>query len=234
MSTAGGTITHMLTDAALLRLLQLASPTLPVGAYAYSQGLEYAVEVEWVRDEASALQWLASVLGQVLTWSDLAVLVRLHNACSRDDAASVMAWNDRLYALRETAELRAEDHQLGSSLARVLHDLGLTGASIWLSRRPTCFATLFALAAAEWGISQRAALLGYGWAWLESQTAAAIKLVPLGQSAGQRILSALQPTLATAVDLALVAEDVDIGRSLPGMVMASMQHARMYSRLFRS
>jgi urease accessory protein len=223
-----------LPDAALLRLLQLASPALPVGAYAYSQGLEYAVEVGWVSDEASAQAWIRGVLGDVLAWTDLALLVRLHAAWAAGDAALAAEWNARLHALRETAELRAEDHQLGSSLARVLHDLGIAAAGDWLDARPACFATLFGLAATEWGIAPRVALLGYAWAWVENQVAAAIKLVPLGQAAGQRVLSALQPALADSVDLALAVGDVDVGRSMPGMVMASVKHARMYSRLFRS
>jgi urease accessory protein len=221
-------------DAALLRLLQLASPALPVGAYAYSQGLEYAVEAAWVEDEAGTLRWIRGVLGDVLAWTDLPMLLRLHAAWSAGDVALAGDWNARLYALRETVELRAEDHQLGSALARVLHDLSISAAGDWLEARPACFATLFGLAAAEWGIAPREAMLGYAWAWVENQVAAAIKLVPLGQAAGQRVLSALQPALTDAVDVALAVGDEDVGRSMPGMVMASVKHARMYSRLFRS
>ncbi|APZ41774.1 urease accessory protein UreF [Acidihalobacter ferrooxydans] len=224
----------MPTDAALLRLLQLASPALPVGAYAYSQGLEYAVESSWVKDEAGALAWIGGVLGDVLAWTDLPMLARLHMAWSAQDAAAAGAWNARLYALRETAELRAEDHQLGSALARVLHDLGIAAAGDWLEARPVCFATLFALAAVQWNIAPREAMLGYAWAWVENQVTAAIKLVPLGQAAGQRLLSAVQPALTRAVDTGLAVSDDDIGRSMPGMVMASAKHAQMYSRLFRS
>lgn len=224
----------MPTDSALLRLLQLASPALPVGAYAYSQGLEYAVEAGWVSDETSTQAWIRGVLGDVLAWTDLPLLARLHVAWSMGDAALAEDWNARLYALRETAELRAEDHQLGSSLARVLHDLGIADAGDWLEMRPSCFATMFALAAVEWDIGSREAVLGYAWAWVENQVAAAIKLVPLGQAAGQRLLSALQPALAEVADVALAVEDEGVGRSMPGMVMASMKHARMYSRLFRS
>jgi urease accessory protein len=223
-----------LADTALLRLLQLASPTLPVGAYAYSQGLEYAVEAGWVRDQTSASDWIRGVLGNVLAWTDLPALARLHAAWSAGDAMVAARWNVRLHALRETAELRAEDHHLGSALARLLHDLGVAAAGDWLEARPACFATLFALAATEWSIALRATLLGYAWAWAENQVAAAIKLIPLGQAAGQRVLSGLLPALSDAADTALSVEDQAVGRSMPGLVLASTRHARMYSRLFRS
>lgn len=226
-------ITDMLTDTALLRLLQLASPMLPVGAYAYSQGLEYAIEAEWIRSGEEVQEWISGLLSNSLAKTDLPALARLHMAWSGRDEALVRYWNARLYALRETAELRAEDHHLGSSLAHVLFDLGMAEAGDWRKLHPACFATLFALASVKWRIAPREAMLAYAWAWVENQVAAAIKLVPLGQATGQRLLSDLQPSLISAVDAGMTTND-DIGRSLPGLAMASMKHARMYSRLFRS
>ncbi len=224
----------LLPDTALLRLLQLVSPTLPVGAYAYSQGLEYVVEVGWVSDEESALDWIRGVLSDVLAWTDLAVLIRLHAAWNMGNTVEVGQWNVRLYALRETAEMRAEDHHLGSSLARILYDQGVVAAEDWRENRPACFATLFALAAVEWSIVPRAMLLGYAWAWAESQVSAAIKLVPLGQASGQRVLSALLMRMADAIDTAMGADDEMIGRCMPALALSSMRHERLYSRLFRS
>ncbi|OBS09246.1 urease accessory protein UreF [Acidihalobacter prosperus] len=221
-------------DLALLRLLQLVSPALPVGAYAYSQGLEAAVEAGWVRDEATAAEWIGGVLRQGQAHADLPLLVRLQAAWEAGDRAAVQSWTALLYALRETGELREEDVHLGAALARVLAGLDVPEAADWLTQRPLTFATLFALAASHWGIAPRQAVLGYAWSWAENQVAAAIKLVPLGQSAGQRILSTLVAMLPRVADIALDVPDAALGRSAPGYALASTAHARQYSRLFRS
>lgn len=221
-------------DMALLRLMQLVSPGLPVGAYAYSQGLEAAVEAGWVMDEATASAWITGVLEHGLVYSDLPLLVRMYAAWSDCDISRVMCWTECLYAFRETAELRKEDIHLGSALARVLSGLQVREAIAWLDRQPVTFATLFSLAAVHWRISPRQAVLGYAWAWAENQVAAAIKLVPLGQSAGQRMLDEIIAVLVTQVDLALAMPDESLGRSAPGYALASTAHARQYSRLFRS
>ncbi|WP_322111766.1 urease accessory protein UreF [Acidihalobacter yilgarnensis] len=221
-------------DLALLRLMQLVSPALPVGAYAYSQGLEAAVEAGWVHDEATAAQWIDGVLAHGMAHADLPLLARLQAAWAAGDVASVSRWTDVLYALRETAELREEDCQLGGALAHVLVGLGVSEADEWLKRRPVAFATLFALAASHWRIPARQAVLGYAWTWAENQVAAAIKLVPLGQSAGQRMLSGVIVGLSGHIDLALSLPDEALGRSAPGYALASTAHARQYSRLFRS
>ncbi|AOV15990.1 urease accessory protein UreF [Acidihalobacter aeolianus] len=221
-------------DLALLRLMQLVSPALPVGAYAYSQGLEAAVEAGWVHDEATAAAWIEGVLAHGLTGADLPLLARLHAAWAAQDEAAVVRWTDVLHALRETAELREEDMQLGAALARVLAGLDVRAAEPWQRQRPVAFATLFALAAVHWDIAPRQAMLGYAWTWAENQVAAAIKLVPLGQSAGQRILSGLIAALPARVDEALALSDDALGRSAPGYALASTAHARQYSRLFRS
>lgn len=229
-----GTGIKLMEDSALLRLMQLVSPALPVGAYAYSQGLEAAIEAGWVVDEATAAAWIGGVLAEGLAQADLPLLVRLHAAWSANDVAAVGQWTEWLYALRETAELRDEDAHLGSALARVLTGLELREAAAWEARRPVTFATLFALAAVHWRIAPRQAVLGYAWSWSENQVAAALKLVPLGQSAGQRLLDGLIATLMPLVDEALVLPDEFLGRSAPGFALASSWHAHQYSRLFRS
>jgi urease accessory protein len=218
---------------ALLRLFHLVSPALPVGAYAYSQGLEYAVQAGWVTDEASTFEWLQGLARFGVGTLDLPILQRLHRAWSGDDEAAVHAWNAQLIAARESAELRAEERHLGTALARVLVELELPEARAWQQRDPA-FATLFSLAAVRWQIATGPTLSGYIWAWSENQVLAAVKLVPLGQSAGQRLLHRMTDLLPQVVAQALTLPDEAIGTSAVSQVLASALHESQYSRLFRS
>ena len=219
---------------ALPRLLQLCSPALPVGAYAYSQGLEYAVERGWVRDEASAGDWILGLLNHSLWRLDVPVFARLYAAWQAGDEVEICRWNARLYASREAAELQREDQHLGTALARLLTDLGLAEAAPWQKAPRVCFATLFSLAAARWEITLPEAVTGYAWAWVENQVAAATRLVPLGQTASQRLLVAAGPALVDAVQGGLALPDGEIGATAPGLALAGALHETQYSRLFRS
>lgn len=216
------------------RLWQLISPTLPVGAYSYSTGLEYAVAAGWVADADTARDWITAQLLHLHARIDLPALIRLHTACEAGDSVALEYWNAWLCASRETAELRAEDLSQGRALARLLSDLGLAEAVPWAGREDACWATLFALATAAWHVPLDDVLEGYLWSWCENQVAAAVKLVPLGQTDGQRLLGALADCFYEAAELARGLEDEDLGGSLPGVALASMLHETQYSRLFRS
>jgi urease accessory protein len=218
---------------ALLRLCQLVSPALPVGAYAYSQGLEFAVHAGWVCDETTVHDWLSGLARRALGTLELPILARLHEAWVHHDPIAVERWNARLMAARDTAELRAEERHLGRSLARVLCELQCADADRWLHADAT-FATLFSLAAAHWRIPATATLTGYVWAWSENQVLAAVKLVPLGQSAGQRLLSRLIASIPSIVARAQALAEDQIGTSAWGQGFASALHETQYSRLFRS
>ena len=222
----------MKLDAAL-RLCHLVSPALPIGAYAYSQGLEHAVHAGWVRDEAGTLEWLQGLSRYSLTTLDLPILLRLHRAWQGGDALAVQSWNAQLLASRETSELRAEDLHLGRSLAKVLIELELPEARDWQAT-DTTLATMFALAAVRWDIPESETAAGYLWAWTENQVLAAVKLVPLGQSAGQRLLHHLLPQMPQLVELAATICDEDISSSTLSQVIGSAAHETQYSRLFRS
>lgn len=224
----------LINPAVLPRLLQLCSPTLPVGAYAYSQGLESAVEQGWVQDEASAGAWILGLLDYTVRRLDLPVFARLYGAWQGGEADAVRRWNARLYASREAAELQREDQQLGAALARLLSDLGLDEAAPWRNAPRVCFATLFSLAAAHWEIPLPEAATGYAWAWTENQVIAATRLIPLGQTASQRLLVAAGPAIAAAVNDGLTLPDAEIGAAAPGLALASALHETQYSRLFRS
>jgi urease accessory protein len=218
---------------ALLRLCHLVSPALPVGAYAYSQGLEYAVHAGWVRDEATTFEWLQGLSRSGLGTLDLPILLRLHRAWSTPDPLAVRHWSAQLIAARETAELRAEELHLGQALARVLVQLEIGEAGEWQQAAPA-FATLFSLAAVRWRIDAADALAGYLWAWSENQVLAAVKLVPLGQSAGQRLLHRLTEAMPSIVERAQSLGDDVIGVSTLSQAFASALHESQYTRLFRS
>ena len=226
--------TERLTHPGLLRLLQLSSPMLPVGAYAYSQGLEWAVESGWVRDEHSAADWIGGVLGAGPAQLDLPVLVRLYRAWENDDVERVHHWSCYLDAARESGELQAEARQLGESLAVLLAQLGIDAARDWKEIEYAGFPTLFALAAVTYRVPLPEAALGFLWAWCENQVAAAMKLVPLGQAAGQRILSTLIEQLPALAEHGLALADHEIGVLAPRLAIGSARHETQYTRLFRS
>lgn len=218
---------------ALLGLMQLVSPALPVGAFAWSQGLESAFELGWVSDEESLGAWLSGVLEDGLTRCELPVLARLQKAWRDADHEALARWNEWLKASRETAELAEEDVRLGRSLARLLNDLDLLPSSDGLPPQPA-YITLFAGLADRRGIAIEDAQLGFAWTWLENQLAVACKALPLGQTAAQRLIEQLRPELIGAVENAGRLADVDLGPALPGLALASALHETQYSRLFRS
>ena len=222
------------TQLASLRLWQLISPALPVGAYAYSQGLEYACESGWVRDEAGARQWIHGLLHNNLSHLDVPVLARLHNAWQQQDLGTARQWNGFLLAARESAELRNEDIHLGRALQQLLSELESDASDLWPTDTLSSFANMFALASALWNISLEDCAMGYLWAWTENQVAAAIKLIPLGQVAGQRILSSAMEIIPNLMDSGLSLRDEDIGALSPGLAIASALHETQYTRLFRS
>lgn len=225
-----------------LRLLQLASPALPVGAFAYSQGLEAAVAAGWVSDEESTARWLLGLLENGLACQELPIFARVHAAAGAADHAAVTRWNDLLFATRASAELQAEERNLGAGLARVLAALGLStplDAAEGARERsrpgavPT-FAAQFAVACARWGVDVRTAMEAFAFSWAEGQTSAAVRLVPLGQSAGVRVLARAADAVPRAVEVGLTLADDDIGAAAPGQALLSVWHETQYSRLFRS
>lgn len=225
------------SDLALLGLLQLISPTLPIGAFAWSQGLESTFELGWVNNEQELAQWLQGVLDDGLTRCELPVLARLQQCWATADNAGLTHWNDWLHANRETAELSDEETRLGQALLRLLTSLELQPQSALghgqLPEEPG-YLTLFAWTAHQRQVPVRQCLLGFAWSWLENQLAAACKALPLGHTAAQRLNEQLRPSLVTAVDTALTLSDEQLGPILPGLALASAQHETQYSRLFRS
>jgi urease accessory protein len=228
------TVDHGTTSMSLLRLCQLVSPALPIGAYNFSQGLEYAVHMNWVHDEASTLQWVAGVAGHSVATLDLPLLLRMHAAWSANEIDNARYWSAWLLASRESEELRAEERHLGRSLAKVLVSLQIDQAVDWTRDIDASHACLFALAASHWRIDANNAATAYLWAWCENQVLAAVKLLPLGQTAGQRILNDLLQRIPTLVSGAADLSDDDMCVATPMQGMASAWHETQYTRLFRS
>ena len=220
------------TDHGLLRLLQLSSVSLPVGGYAFSQGMEYAIDRGWVTKQAQVADWTQLQLLQSLARVDLPVLRLAMAAWAMRDEARLVELNDLILACRETKELRLNDTAMGEALARLLRSLEIETPFVRLE--DISFVVLFAIAASHWQIEFETAALGFSWSWLENQIAAATKLVPLGQTQAQLLLGELQPVLSDAIALAKTLEEDDIGAGLPAVAIASCLHETQYSRLFRS
>ena len=216
---------------ALLRLMQLVSPALPVGAFAWSQGLEYAVEAGWVTDRQSCGSWIDGILDGSFGRTDLPAFFTTHRALLDGDDEVPARQARQLTAYRETAEARLEDEQLGRAMARVLAGLGVPDVTP-ATREPQ--AVLLARACVHWQISAEAGALGYAMAWAEQQVTAAIKLVPLGQSEGQELLLALGPQITRVVQEAAELPEDEFGSLCFGQAMAGCWHETQYTRLFRS
>ena len=222
----------------LVRLLQLVSPALPVGAYTYSQGLEWAVESGRIRDEASAGAWIGDLMRHGIGRFEaplVACLMRHWNSAEFDEIARL---NADFLASRESAELRAETVQMGFSLNRLLADLrdpALDALRAVLARWPEiAFPTVWSGLAAAWGIATTDAVGGYLWAWAENQVMAALKAVPLGQAAGQRLLATLGEEIPTVATAALALPESEWSNLTPAFALCCARHETQYSRLFRS
>ena len=222
----------------LVRLLQLASPALPVGAYTYSQGLEWAVESGVIRDEASAGRWIADLLGHGIGRYEAPLVAALMSAWTAGKHAEIRRLNAEFLASRESFELRAETVQMGFSLRRLIRDLRderLACVAEQLETLPeVAFPVAWSGVAAQWGIPIDAALTAYLWSWAENQVMAALKAVPLGQASGQRLLAGLGSQIPAIAADARVRPEAAWSNLAPAFAIACARHETQYSRLFRS
>jgi urease accessory protein len=223
-------------DASLLQLMWLASPALPIGGFSYSECFEAAVDTAKVTTEQEAASWLLDQLHLSLSRADLAVIAQAVPAWQQGDHARIAALNAWVLQTRESSELRAQTEQMGRSLLEWLRNHTTASAAqieTLAALQPT-YPLAFALAASSTGAALRDCLLSYAFGWAENMVQAAIKSVPLGQSAGQRILSALSAEIPAAIDHALALTDDARQAYSPMLAILSAQHEIQYSRLFRS
>lgn len=248
MTTGTATITRMGTTTAeapttvaagLLHTLWLASPALPVGGFSYSEGLEAAVDAGLVHDEASATDWVIDQLHLSLARSDLAVVAQAIPAWHSGHLARIGALNDWVLATRETQEFRLQTEQMGRSLMAWAQSLGDPGDGVLQQLQaadlhPPSYPVAMACAAAASGAPLADSLAGFAFGWAENMVQAAIKSVPLGQSAGQRMLARLVREIPVAVAHAMSLDDDDRQAFTPLLAILSARHETQYSRLFRS
>ncbi len=225
----------------LLCLLQLASPALPVGAYSYSEGLEVLVDVGKINSERSLKHWLEQELYCGAIRLDAAVMVRAYRAIELENLEALTRWNAWLSALIETEELRQQSWQMGQSLVRLLLKMqavktgrGSLQSLVNAAGLPCNFAIAFGIAAAYWQITPTSALLGYLHSWATNLVTAGVKLIPLGQTAGQQLLLELHDNIVCATEEILTLEDDELNSCSWGLSLASMAHETQYTRLFRS
>jgi urease accessory protein len=224
-----------LTNSHFLSILQLASPALPVGAYSYSEGLEMLIENGTIHDINCLKNWLESELQYGSIRIDGAVMIRGLEAAQVGDLEALKRWNLWLSAVRDTEELRSASWQMGRSLIQLLTKLAPESLSLATAVGYPCnYAIAFGIACAIMQINTNTALLAYLHSWVNNLITAGVKLIPLGQTAGQELLLNLQPLLDKTMLEILELEDDNLACCSWGLSLASMQHETQYTRLFRS
>ena len=223
----------------LCRALHLASPALPIGSFSYSQGLETAVDLGLVRTEEDAYRWIADGLSDIIGRCDAPVVAFIHRACRSgsptDQFSKIAYWNSWFLASRESMELRRETEQMGWSLLQLAHGLNwITPSPLTNDLDPVAFPTAFALSAAGLALTEVTTLTAFCFSWLETQVAAAMKLVPLGQAAGHRIVNQCRTKVPMVIRAAANTRPDDISSWAPMLGILSARHESQYSRLFRS
>jgi urease accessory protein len=235
----------------LLRLLQLASPLLPVGGYSYSEGLESLISQEIIHDRVTLQSWIRRELQVGAIRVETAIMDRAYSAGIEPNIERLQYWNQWLSAARETEELRQQSWQMGGSLTKLAIELtpGIQDLVSTITL-PCNYAIAFGMIAQHWQIDspQERLLLGqtlryrqrqttisaYLHSWVTNSLGAGVKLIPLGQTAGQQILWELQGEIDTLAQTIPSLSDDDLYACSWGLSLASMQHETLYSRLFRS
>ncbi len=221
---------------ARLRLLQMASQAFPIGGYSHSHGLEAAVESALVRDEPSLLRWIADVLSFSIGKFELPILHRMCAAWRARDAVSLERLNEHFLATRESAEMRSATVQTGFSMRSLL--AVLPALPDFLRDTLRCLPEpslpcVWSGTAAAWEIPAAEAAAAYLWAWAENQVLVGIKTVPIGQSAGQRVLLKVGEHIAELTEREPSIDDA-LSNFAPGLAIQCARHETQYSRLFRS
>ncbi len=230
----------MTTDAALYRLMTWLSPSFPVGAYSYSHGIETAVEEGLVYDAETLGQWVETVVRDGAGRMDAAVFRLAHAAVAADDAAAFADAAERGALFRGTAELALESTAQGEAFLSTVADAWpVSQLGEWRARLETpSYAVAVATVAALAKIDAGAALGAYLAAFAGNLVNAGVRLVPLGQTDGQRVIARLEAPVTALVAATLAADPetlaADFGAAVPMVDWTSANHETQYTRLFRS
>jgi len=219
---------------ALLRLLHLVSPSLPIGSFTYSQGIEWAVEAGWIESYSSLKEWMENQLHTGMTYLDIPVIMHLYQAVEDENKEALTYWIHYLNASRETSELLQEEKNRGRAMTDLLVNLEIPLAKTWKAELAQNQSAAFAVAAVHWQIPLKETAYGYVWSWLENLILAAVKIIPLGQTQGQALLHEMIPMIDEVITTGLTLEEEQIGASSPALAIASSRHETQYTRLFRS
>ncbi|HQT27376.1 MAG: urease accessory protein UreF [Acidocella sp. 20-61-6] len=215
-----------------MRLLQLSSPALPVGAFSYSQAMEWAMDCGALSNEEEILAWICDCLEFGSTRFEAVYLAAMMKIWKLGDFDRLKALDSEFKASRESSELLAETLQMGHSMMRLLADIGeIPNAALFPS---PSFPLAWSAAAAAWDIDEKEAISGYLWSWAENQVMAAVKAMPLGQTAGQRMLLKLGAKLSILAGEILKIPVGEASNFLPAFSIASCLHETQYARLFKS
>lgn len=221
----------------LYRLLTWLSPSYPVGAFSYSQGLETAIGRELVQDTASLQAWIESSLSGGTLWSDAVLFACAHEAAPVAGSGSLSEVVEFAAAFQPSAELRLETMAQGDAFLKVTRQAWPCGALenlMRIRRRDIAYPVAVGCAAAGHGIGLNAALDAWVHASVSNLVSAAIRLVPLGQTQGQEVLASVEPAIAGVVELAQQTLLCDIATKSFVAEICSMQHETQTTRLFRS
>lgn len=217
-----------------LHLLQLISPALPVGAFSYSEGLEALHQRGWLTGAEPLGRWLRAELEAGAVAVETAALSGLMASWQRCDLVALVDRDGWLAAQREAPELRAQQLQMGQSLLQLLGELGWPLPAAAAGLPALGWPAAFARAALCLGLSAPAVQEAYLYGWVANQISAAVRLIPLGPTAGQRLQLTLAPCIAQRAMALAGADPQTLWSSGVGAGLAQLQHAELYSRLFRS
>jgi urease accessory protein len=226
----------MTDNGGLLRLMSWLSPTFPIGSYSYSHGIEQAVETGLLTNLSDVTAWISSVLRHGGAWIDAVLFKEVFRALQDDDPDRLVQVADLANAWRGTAETALESRAQGQAFVAALQaSWPAARQDRWLAQLPhQPYAIVVAVAAAAADIQEDAALSAYLQAVTANLVSAAVRLIPLGQTDGQRAVKALVQLIPDVVVAALKASVDNLGTATPMVDWVSMRHETQYTRLFRS
>ncbi|MGI0480465.1 urease accessory protein UreF [Geminocystis sp. CENA526] len=229
---------QLLNSEKLLLLLQLCNSSLPLGAYSYSEGLETLVEQKLISHYQHLKSWLLNELTYGSIRVESAMVMRAYDSYLTQNIDNLLYWNNWFSASRETFELRQQSWQMGKSLLRLINSFepedSFLQTLINNLKSSANYSIIFGIITAHWQIEKENVLLGYLHNWVNNLVNVGVKLIPLGQTDGQKLLLYFNQEICQQIPDILSLKDDELSSCSWGLSLASMSHEQLYSRLFRS